>query len=304
VAQPVPTGGLRVRSLIRSNVRVVVAVVVTAALVGGGPSLAAMVFDAKNADKVDGIHAKKFTKKAKKRRKKLVATNKKGFLPNNIIRAANNARRLGGIGPTGYWRKTDSIDAATLGGLDAGAFAAAGHDHDGVYVPAAGDVLISAAPGAWQTPLTVVPVVNTIDPAVTYDSDGVSFAKAAAGSQTFSLYPDVPSAMYGKRLTLKGVELCYDADDVPGGVAITSAVANVVSQDGGGAPTAAPYPLLSGASDANCDYTEFVSPATLDVDDGVNLQIVATWTAPAAPLMLGRVTFVLSPTNQGATTPT
>ena len=426
------------RSIVRNNMKVIAAVLTTAVVLGGGPSVARMVFDAKNANKVDGLHAKKYNVKAKKRRNKLIATNKKGFLPNNIIKVARNSAKLAGIGPTGFWRKTDAVNATTLGGLPVNGFALAAHNHDAAYAalghthPAAeiepivlamddidaatldgidslgfsqtghthsaadiatgtlddarvgsavardaevfgivlaadgsgsgldadtldginsgafaldtdladyytmteadnefynvdekvgdadtldtldssafvqnsGDVLISAAPGAWQTPFTVAPVTGAVDPAITYNATGVTFAKTALTPQTFSLYPEIPAALYGKRMLFKGVELCYDANDVPAGVSITTATANVVSQDGAGAATSTPFALFSGVGDANCDYTEFVSPVTLDVDDGVSVQLVASWATPAAPLSLGRVTFVLSPTVQNATAPT
>ena len=42
-------------------------------------------FDAQNAAKVDGLKAVKATTVAKKRKRKLVATDKRGLLPNNIV---------------------------------------------------------------------------------------------------------------------------------------------------------------------------------------------------------------------------
>jgi hypothetical protein len=53
-------------------------------------------FDAKNADKVDGKHATSSTTTASKRRNKLVAAGKTGYLPNNIIKMAPNSAKLGG----------------------------------------------------------------------------------------------------------------------------------------------------------------------------------------------------------------
>ncbi len=418
------------RSFIRNNTKVIVAVAVTAALLGGGPSIARIAFDARNAERVDGLSAKKFNAKAKKRKNKLIATNKKGFLPNNIIKRAPNAAKLMGIGPTGFWRKTDAVNAAKLGGLTANAFALAAHNHDATdiatgtldsarlesgvamdadvfslvlqadgptsglnadeldgltsvdfavddhthsatdiasgtlsdarlaaaiarddevfglvlgadgsgsgldadtldginsgafaldsdlndyytktqsdsaFVEDSGSVFVTAAPGSWQTPMTVVPLVNTIDPTITYAASGVTFSQTAVGPRTFSLYPDVPAALYGKRMTFEGVELCYDASNGgAGGVTINSATANVVSHDGAGAASVAPFALFSAATNANCVFTDFVSPATLDVDKGVNVQVVANWTTAAAPLVLGRVTFVFSPTAQNATPP-
>lgn len=276
-------------SIVRNNVKVIAAVVITAVLVGGGPTIAAMVFDAQNANKVDGLHAKKFSKKAKARRNKLVAANKKGYLPNNIIRMAPNAKKLGGQAASLYALKTDLTNYYTK------------EEADAAYIQQAGDVVVSSAPASWVTPLTVVPIVGVIDPAVTYTATTASYTVNGAGSKTFNLHPEVPVALYGKRMLFEGVELCYSSG---GGVTIDSATANVVSQDGAGAASSAPQALLSSASDDNCVYTEFVSPSTLDIGDGVNVQLVATWVTPTAPLGLGRVTFVFEPTETAVTTPT
>jgi hypothetical protein len=48
-------------------------------------------FDAKNAAKVDGLRATKYTTSRMKRKKKLVATNRQGFLPPNIIPGGSGA---------------------------------------------------------------------------------------------------------------------------------------------------------------------------------------------------------------------
>jgi hypothetical protein len=50
-----------------------------------------------NADRVDGIHANKYTTRPNKRAKKLVAANANGFLPNNIIKMALNSNLLDGL---------------------------------------------------------------------------------------------------------------------------------------------------------------------------------------------------------------
>src|SRR3954449_4529789 len=56
-----------------------------------GVTSASASFDAQNAKKVDGVKATKYTTKAKKRKNKLVAANKKGLLPNNVIAQAPSA---------------------------------------------------------------------------------------------------------------------------------------------------------------------------------------------------------------------
>jgi hypothetical protein len=68
----------------------------TAATVG--PSLAAATYDALNARKVDGLSAVKATASVHQRAGKLVATDKHGRLPGDIIKTAPNALRLAGHG--------------------------------------------------------------------------------------------------------------------------------------------------------------------------------------------------------------
>jgi hypothetical protein len=72
------------------------------------PATARSVVDyARNADKVDGRHAVGARVSVAERRNKLVATNKKGYLPNNIIRKAPNASRLGGRPSSSYLTSCD-----------------------------------------------------------------------------------------------------------------------------------------------------------------------------------------------------
>lgn len=72
---------------------------VTAAIVAGGPAVAATVVSyATSADKVDGRHAVSSAASVSKRKGKLVATSgTTGLLPNNIIAKAPNANLLDGI---------------------------------------------------------------------------------------------------------------------------------------------------------------------------------------------------------------
>ncbi|WP_029287567.1 hypothetical protein [Cellulomonas sp. HZM] len=77
----------------------VAAATVLAIALGAPPALAA--YDAAKAhdsDKVDGKHAVSYTTKASKRAGKLVATNSKGQLPNNIIAKAPDSSKVGGLG--------------------------------------------------------------------------------------------------------------------------------------------------------------------------------------------------------------
>lgn len=87
------------------------AILISCILVGlllSAPVIAGSVVRfARNSDKVDGRHAVGAGKSTEKRSGKLVATNRSGHLPNNIIRKARKAKeadRLGDYGPTAFVR--------------------------------------------------------------------------------------------------------------------------------------------------------------------------------------------------------
>lgn len=75
------------RAMLRRH-SVIIAVIATAVVTASGPAVGRAVYDAVNADKVDGVHATTYQSKASARANKLVATNANGRLPNNIITKA------------------------------------------------------------------------------------------------------------------------------------------------------------------------------------------------------------------------
>jgi hypothetical protein len=70
----------------------------------GGPAIAGVF--ATNSDKVDGKHAVGATASTAQRKGKLVATNRRGKLPNNIIVKAPDAGKVDGIDSSALLRKT------------------------------------------------------------------------------------------------------------------------------------------------------------------------------------------------------
>lgn len=82
-------------------------------LVASGPQLARAAQQVVNADKVDGKHAVSAGASPKQRANKLVAADKRGRLPDNIIAKAP--------------------DADLLDGKSSAAFSRTGHDHDDRY---------------------------------------------------------------------------------------------------------------------------------------------------------------------------
>lgn len=138
---------------LRRHATTMIVAMVTAAVTAGGPALARAAYDAVNTDKVDGKHAVGAAATRSARAGKLVATNRAGRLPNNIIAKAPNANLLDGKDSSAfsaashlhddrYVKSADhtkaahnalDIDADTIDGLDSAAFANSGHNHDGRY---------------------------------------------------------------------------------------------------------------------------------------------------------------------------
>lgn len=82
---------------LRRHLPIVLTAVVTATVFAAGPTVARAAFDAVNSDKVDGKHAVGSGASIEQRKKKLVATSRRGRLPNNIIAKAPDADKVDGI---------------------------------------------------------------------------------------------------------------------------------------------------------------------------------------------------------------
>jgi hypothetical protein len=85
----------------REHMKLAAVAVVSGLVALSAPAAAGAVYDAVNADKVDGKHAVKSDATVKNRKGKLVATSATtGRLPNNIIAKAPDADRLDGLDST------------------------------------------------------------------------------------------------------------------------------------------------------------------------------------------------------------
>ena len=108
--------------MIRKHLSTILVAMVTAAVTAGAPAIAA-AFDALNADKVDGKHAVGAGASVTKRKGKLVATNKQGRLPNNIIKKAPDANKLDGKDSTAFLGANEkAANADKLDGVDSADF--------------------------------------------------------------------------------------------------------------------------------------------------------------------------------------
>jgi len=78
----------------RENLKLVAVAAVCLTVGLAGPSVAGAVQQGLNADQVDGKHAVGAKAPVAKRKNKLVATNKAGYLPDNIVRGQAGLRRV------------------------------------------------------------------------------------------------------------------------------------------------------------------------------------------------------------------
>src|SRR5437016_4412373 len=98
----------------RPRLRDVIMILVTALLVAAAPAAARAIVDfARDAGHVDGFRAVASKATLQRRSGKLVATNRHGYLPSDIVRRAENSRRLGSVPPYAYQR---SCSPGTIGG--------------------------------------------------------------------------------------------------------------------------------------------------------------------------------------------
>jgi hypothetical protein len=151
-----------------------VVVAAITSLVVTGVPVMAAVNYALNADRVDRKHAVGAGASIAKRAGKLVATNGQGVLPNGIIKKAPDADKLDGV---------DSTD----------------------FVTPSGTILWNQ----WDGWVSTSP--NTT---VSRDLDDTNVNRANAGTSSLRLRPTIPSTLFGKKLRVTGVELCYDAGNV------------------------------------------------------------------------------------------
>ena len=100
------------KAFLRRHLPVMITAAVVSVVMSAGPTVAAAVYDAVNAHKVDGRHAVGSGATTAQRAGELVATNSQGRLPNGIIAKAPDADRLDGVTSSGFLRDA----AGSVGG--------------------------------------------------------------------------------------------------------------------------------------------------------------------------------------------
>lgn len=157
---------------------------------------------------------------------------------------------------------------------------------------ATGMVLANAGVNSWNVLYepTVMPLIYR------YDSYMSVRSPSANTSYTFVMTPEFPSAIYGRQLSVTGMEFCYTASP--------NAYINTLTAWLGTETSNASATWLTIASDstdrtdAACRYYA-ITPRALDKNSILSLWVDGRWGASGAnvQLYLGRVTFFLLPTS-------
>jgi hypothetical protein len=176
--------------------------------------------------------------------------------------------------------KVANLNADKLDGADSGAF-----------VQRAGTILVSSQASNW----------TAVYPATVYHSS--TYARIDGGNYSGAAFlsPDLPVALYGRKLRLERAQLCYDATQTA--LFLDSVTLTVYATGSDGAVTvAAQFVDDTDQSDRACRIYNLPAPHVLQENEAVTLQALGKWAAPFG-LDLGRATFVLSSTNNVATPP-
>jgi hypothetical protein len=160
--------------------------------------------------------------------------------------------------------------------------------------PSTGDIYISAGFGNWHP-------YNSTDPlSYIYFSNQTQVTRSSTGSSFLSVNPDLPTVLYGRSLSFKGVEFCFDTF---ASTTLNYVEVNTYSHSTG---SLGRNPRLSdptARTGNQCRLYMLASPVTLTANDGVNFFIQVNWSVVSSQFAIGRTTFILAPTTTAAVAP-
>lgn len=153
-----------------------------------------------------------------------------------------------------------------------------------------GDIYINAGMNGWQP--TDNASLNNKGYVKYYPSLTTLLTSNPTGGLYFYLLtPDLPASLYGHEISLKGVNLCFNAT---GGANLMNV--SLIHYKGGTAQTV--YRQMSNTTpraDIAC-VTYFISnPGVLSIGDHVVLVVAADFTSSSANLAVASATFILAP---------
>ena len=153
--------------------------------------------------------------------------------------------------------------------------------------PSAGDILISAGFHNWHP-------FNSGDPlSFTYFSSQTQVSRSSTGSNFLAINPDLPTGLYGRSLSLKGVVFCFDTF---ANTALNYVEINTYTHTTGSIGRTLRFSDTTVRTGNACQAYNLPTPVALTPNDGVNFFIQVGWSAGGAPFAIGRTTFVLAAT--------
>ncbi len=153
-----------------------------------------------------------------------------------------------------------------------------------------GLILVTAGHGDWK------PFSSADNLSFSYFSSSTYVTKAAAGSNFLSIFPSIPTVLYGKSLQLLGVEFCYAAQ---ANAYLSYVEINKTTYAGDRTML---FSDSTDRTDAACRYYVLAAPETLTAEDGLNFFAQAVWVT-STNFNVGRATFVLQTTGVAAAPP-
>ena len=154
--------------------------------------------------------------------------------------------------------------------------------------PSTGDILISAGFGNWHP-------FNSSDPlSYTYFSSQTQVSRSSIGSSFLSINPDIPTVLYGRSLSFKGVEFCFDTFS---STTLNYVEINTYSHTTGSLGRNLRFSDPTTRTGNECRLYTLSSPVVLTADSGVNFFIQVNWAAAATQFAIGRTTFIFEPTT-------
>jgi len=171
-------------------------------------------------------------------------------------------------------------------------------ESDARYLRHQGLILLSVPPSAWASASSGV--------TLNHFSNLVDIERASAsgvGGVFASATPTVPTALYGKRLQLRGWEFCYDATDA-------DVVLSTVNVEVHRTTSASIFGSEAGAvrddvdrDDATCRVTTDSTPTVLTEDDSIFATVRLDYLNDGGRFRAARLTLILEPTATDAVSP-
>jgi hypothetical protein len=158
--------------------------------------------------------------------------------------------------------------------------------------PSTGNILLNIGFSNWSAFQSIDPVTYS------YFATGAFFRRTSAGTTSFVLHPDIPVVLYGKSLSLIGVELCYQT--AAGNVLTWVRLRTYNHASSVSSASVLRFSDTTERNDNACRYYMLPTPIVTTPEFGVGLGVDVYWSVANTNFAFGRTTFVFQPTDIAA----